>query len=97
PLHAITEASELLSEQRSDQNARQELLECIMHSGKDMINLLNDMLQFSNSIDLKIDLNPFHLLEMLNEVISAVKNIARSKKLLLKLVAPSSLPGRLIG
>lgn len=97
PLHAIIGATELLSNCGADH--RQELLQTILHSGRDMLELVNDILDFSKlrSGDLKIINKRFHLPQHLHATVNSVKHLAKAKNLTLNLDIPTDLPAYVIG
>lgn len=97
PLHSIIGAAKLLD--NCEKETRRELLETIVHSAKDMLMMVNDLLDFSNlqSGDLKIFNAQFNLPIFLKNIVKSIKHMANAKKLELTLDTPDNLPEFVFG
>lgn len=97
PLHAIISATELLKD--CDANNRRELLNTVLHSSKDMLELVKDILDFSKlrSGDLRIIPTKFNLKEQLHATVNSIKHLAAAKKLELSIDLQKDLPSFVIG
>src|SRR5690606_33801876 len=99
PLHSIIGATELLSESDTDLDTHDELLSTILSSGKDMLSLVNDILDSSahKSCEIALDEDSFNLVEKLEVVISSIQHLAQSKHIDVKLIIENEVPLYIIG
>ncbi|MCB1647523.1 MAG: PAS domain S-box protein, partial [Pseudomonadales bacterium] len=98
PMNGVLGMAELLRDTRLDADQR-ESLEVIYHSGKTLLNILNDILDYSKieAGKLTLDYAPFDLRRLIREVIDLLKPNALDKGLMFLMDYPARYPGWFLG
>jgi signal transduction histidine kinase/DNA-binding response OmpR family regulator len=94
PLNAILGFSQWLHENTADKQHR-EYLTTILHSARDLLNLLNDILDLSKieSGKINIDIHPMNYQDVINDLKQVFLQKVEEKGIALKITTDSSVPG----
>ena len=94
PLNAVLGFSQWLYDNTADKQHR-EYLTTILHSARDLLNLLNDILDLSKieSGKINIDIHPMSYLDVINDLKQVFQQKVEEKGIALKITTDSSVPG----
>ncbi|SHF83757.1 Response regulator receiver domain-containing protein [Mariniphaga anaerophila] len=93
PLNAILGFSQWLFENETN-NQHREYINTILHSARNLLNLLNDILDLSKieSGKINVDIHPMNYQEVINDIKMVFQQKVEDKKLSLKITTDSSVP-----
>jgi signal transduction histidine kinase len=98
PMNGVLGMAQLLNRENLS-SAQQELVEHILAAGQSLSSILNDILDFSKieAGQMTLDIHPFDMNVMLNEVVRIVAVSAEKKAIRLRLVAADNVRGEWLG
>ncbi|MBK9773974.1 MAG: hypothetical protein IPP57_24675 [Candidatus Obscuribacter sp.] len=99
PMAGILGLAEMLAHDEDNSDLVHELAENIMQAGRDLMHIVNDLLDFSKleSGKLKLDIVPFSVAELVAEVAQSISIPARAKGLALTIDIEPTMPAILHG
>ncbi|MBF0420293.1 MAG: response regulator [Magnetococcales bacterium] len=99
PLNSIIGFSSFLGEPDLPQNEREQYLEIINSASMSLLNLINEMIELAKveASDVQLQVEPFHLRQLLDALIHEFTPIADGKNLLLVTVFQEELPDMVTG
>jgi PAS domain S-box-containing protein len=99
PLNAVIGLSGLLSKASNLDAKQNEYLRAILGNAKNLLGLVNNILDYSKMEAGKINLEhiPFNLKDNLNEIVGSLKSLAVDKNIALNVNIDNSLPNEVVG